>query len=220
MRSHTDLKSTFERIPENEIAGGIRWMVEHKEIPIWVQFATQTYIDIQDLLGERLDAPLDDLQNHFEAVKDRRDAFLSNNLIVDRYNRGLPERAQRPINDMKTSISRLQTYLKKYFFKSSLKAVGEHPYLSKLENDDHALLRRHPVGCGVLQYDMFHDLHRYGLQLEWATDCIRPMIYLTTHEPHTLESLPGASLTQELLVMSFQNASTGKLTRWCRDGQR
>jgi hypothetical protein len=59
-----------------------------------------------------------------------------------------------------------------------LKKVKSDTYLSILKNGDHALLRRHPVSCGVLQYDMFHDIHRYGFQLEWATDCIRPMIYL------------------------------------------
>jgi hypothetical protein len=53
-----------------------------------------------------------------------------------------------------------------------------HPFLSTLKGVEKPILRLHPLGCGIMQHNLFLDWHKYGLQLEWLTQCIRPMIYL------------------------------------------
>jgi hypothetical protein len=113
MRSDKGLKDTVERIAEDEIARGALHMIEHKEIPIWVQFATQTYIDIQDLLGERLEEPLQELQKNLNAVTVSVDGFLHTNSTLGNYDPQSLERAQRPINDIKMTNRAFELTLKR-----------------------------------------------------------------------------------------------------------
>lgn len=169
----------FDTIAEDEISRAVRHMVKHKEIPIWVQFAAQTYIDIQDVLGDRLDAPLKELQVYLQTFNRTLANFLSGNSMLDKYEKNTRFRTGylKIIDDLKRKQSILEAWFTKDPFTLSLRG-NPHPYLSKFKKEDHVLLRRHPLGCGVLQYNMFEDLHEYGLQLELATDCIRPMIYL------------------------------------------
>ncbi|KAI4919269.1 hypothetical protein J4E85_009527 [Alternaria conjuncta] len=169
----------YATIAEDEIARGVRYVVEHKQIPIWVQFAAQTYIDIQDVLGDRLDAPLKELRNSVQVYDTILDQFLQVNSEVDRYesNPKFREGAVKTMNVIKLKKETLGAWFTKDVVSLPLPSV-RHPYLSRLEHEDHVVLRRHPLGCGVFQYNMFLDLHEYGLQLEKATNCIRPMVYL------------------------------------------
>ena len=169
----------FDTIAEDEIARAVRYMVKHKEIPIWVQFAVQTYIDIQDVLSDHLDAPLKELQACVQMFNNTLAEFLRVNAEVDKYEPDPRFRKGylKTIDELKQRQSILDSWFTKDLFTLSLRE-GSHPCLSKFKHENHALLRRHPLGCGVLQYNMFEDLHELGLQLEWGTDCIRPMIYL------------------------------------------
>jgi len=169
----------FNVIAEDEIARGVRYIVEHKQILVWVQFAAQTYIDIQDVLGDRLDAPLKELWNSVQAYNTILDKFLQVNSEVDRYefNPKFREGAVKTMNNIKLKKETLGAWFTKDVVNQPLQTIP-HPYLSRLKHEDHVVLRRHPLGCGVFQYNMSLDLHEYGLQLEWATDCIGPMAYL------------------------------------------
>jgi hypothetical protein len=41
------------QLVDDEIMKGVRYMLNHEMIPIWVQFGTQIFLDIQDVLGKK-----------------------------------------------------------------------------------------------------------------------------------------------------------------------
>ncbi|KAI4958498.1 hypothetical protein J4E86_004099 [Alternaria arbusti] len=192
-------KGKYDSIAEDEIVRGVRHMVEHKEIPIWVQFAAQIYIDIQNVLGDRLDAPLDELKMWVQVSHQRLNEFLCDNDEIDMWNWTSEKPFTKPIKTLEQHHVTAEAWVRGDVFTATLQEI-HLPHLSRYKRENHALLRRHPLGCGVLQYSMFQDLHEYGLQFQTATDCIRPMIYLYAATRLLSEDSP-AWPDMELLIL-------------------
>jgi len=134
----------FEGFPdgvaEDEIARGIRYMTKHREIPIWVQFAAQTYIDIQDVLDSLLDAPLKELHKWVATSSFRLDEFLSDNARLRTWDLTLHEQFTKLTGSLLKSQRSLELWLKHDVFKKSL-AKFSPPHLSKFKREENALLR-------------------------------------------------------------------------------
>lgn len=142
------------------------------------KIGTQLYLDIQDTLGEEIAQPLKELQDHLRYAKVALKNFKDTNAGVDNYDPAGRARANLPISHLQDRLNRYTIYVERNIFGATLRLVDNHPYLSTLVRKAHPLLSVHPWGCGILQYDVVLDRHAWGLQLEWATGFIRPMVYL------------------------------------------
>ena len=56
-------------IAEDELTRGLRQMSENKELPIWLVFATQVFLDIHHVVGPDVDHGMSDLENTGTIIK-------------------------------------------------------------------------------------------------------------------------------------------------------
>ncbi|KAF2870737.1 hypothetical protein BDV95DRAFT_607873 [Massariosphaeria phaeospora] len=163
---------------EDEISRGVRYMTEHDEIPVWVTFGTQLYIDIQDILGDALRAPYLTLAALLKQCRGSLDQFLLNRASIPDYGLIRGQEIKKVLDVIKARITMHEAYVQKDLYNVTLANCVTHPYLSTLRKEDHSLLRQHPVMCGLLQYDLYLENHRNGLLFEEFTLGIFPMVYL------------------------------------------
>jgi hypothetical protein len=122
---------------DDEIMRGVRYMLKHETIPIWVQFGTQIFLDIQDVLGKNVTKPLRELQHHFADRQTALKALRKGNDQVAKL---------KPFVILEDRTFRLTKLLDQDLLGSTISGPGlpAHPLLSTLKGVEQPLLRLHP----------------------------------------------------------------------------
>lgn len=124
----------------------------------------QTLLDIQDVCGTSVRNAYKDLHAHLEyAVKG-----LNNELG---FRCPFPPKGEQLwyIKRAGVILDDILDWTNTDMFRALLHktpTIGTHPNLSTAVNQEHYLLRNHPLRCGMLKYNVYLQLHATGLGVE------------------------------------------------------
>ncbi|KAF2120926.1 hypothetical protein BDV96DRAFT_595324 [Lophiotrema nucula] len=162
----------------DEITRGIRHMFKYSEVPIWVTLGMQLFLDIQDVLGETLEEPYRDLQSHV--------SHEVRNYADSKYRRSSMKLRQGEttiLNRLDTILDDIQDWALDDFFGQLLAKPPPCHFpgaLSDMQVERDYLLKRHPVRCGLLKYDLYFQLQDSGANLDVQTLRIFSLAHLYT----------------------------------------
>jgi hypothetical protein len=146
----------------DELTDGLMQVFETKKIPLWVVYAAQTFLDINHTLRQDVTRALDDLHS----AGDR--AYVS----LDKYFSAPGPRTFMnwpPHNEH--GMQMIKVYIDEWIKGDALGLV-RRKWLENSSIDEpptpFALLRRHPVFCGLLQFKLYTLLKDAGIALATA----------------------------------------------------
>ncbi|KAF2489839.1 hypothetical protein BU16DRAFT_586025 [Lophium mytilinum] len=163
---------------DNFTRGLFHHITKEPEIPIWLTFAAQLFLDIQGWLGDKVCNPFAELQNTarqaLEAHEQQCLYFESHPKedirVLEHYQEiaaNMKELRELLIEDR---IGKLQTELLKPAYKKLRKASPP--------KDGHQFFRSHPLICGLLKADIYNQQHRFGICLATADGSTIRMAHL------------------------------------------
>ena len=136
----------------------------------------QVLLDIQDIFDTSVGNAYKDLRAHLQYAS----KILTNDLD---FQSPFPRTGnqQSQVDRAKMILKDIDNWTNSDVFRTLLRqqhAMGTHPNLSKAVNQEHYLLRNHPLRCGMLKYDTYMQLHATGLGVESHTKGISDLAHL------------------------------------------
>ncbi|XXH01861.1 hypothetical protein Hte_008223 [Hypoxylon texense] len=178
-----------ESFASDEVTSGIGLMFASQTIPIWVAFAVQTLLDIQDELKDVPKKATQEVQQHarkmlasfrsrdfsHEPFSEAREGvqWLTTTLgayeldvLGDNFRKTFTSGGMRDQSGRTVPVSR------------NMDAIRGQPGVPEFLFEPDYFLRINPVKCGMLKYGLYLQPHNYAVQLEVAWRGITGMVHL------------------------------------------
>jgi hypothetical protein len=175
-RQNQDLILLIELLPEfsfmqiynapqfasDELTRGLIKMVETKEIPIWLAFATTIFLDIHHILRDKVDIAFNQLQEigrHSTQTLSRYQEFSRNIPSPATWNKSNDDVLQKLAKGMEECI------LKDMIFPIKDKQYKKKGAIYSEETERFYLYKRHPILCGILAFRTVLEMQQTGINL-------------------------------------------------------
>ncbi|KAF7502110.1 hypothetical protein GJ744_007108 [Endocarpon pusillum] len=134
---------------EDEMTRGMREMVKHKKIPLWLTFAAQIFLDIHHTLREKVGDGLFDLVKSARYVENSITQVLKfhENLRIENWPRS---------NDqgLLQILELITNWVKTDPVEAARRRLIKGPRLQLPPTEPFLLLKHHPIYCGLLSYSI------------------------------------------------------------------
>jgi len=156
----------------DELTHGIGEMCRTKEIPLWLAFATQIYLDIHHILRTDVTRGFSDLQAAGQQTKATLDAYFPRSQLFTNW----PAQNEQAIMEIKK-------FLDKWILTDELAATKSRLYGPDLaqflpQKEPFALYRWHPILCGFFEFKLYLFLQDAGITLATAWGSILYVAHL------------------------------------------
>ncbi|KAI1773199.1 hypothetical protein F4818DRAFT_423539 [Hypoxylon cercidicola] len=204
---HERVTETFERIKDmlpcfqataqaigesfasDEITSGIGLMFDSQTIPIWVAFAVQSLIDIQDALKAVPKKAVQEVQQHTREKLTRFRGMNFNQEPSTMVGEGIQWLAATlggyelavlgdHFRKMITGGDLIDPSGRRIPLSRSLDAARDQSGLHEFLYEPDYFLRINPVKCGMLKYGLYLQPHNYAADLEASWRSITSMVHL------------------------------------------
>ncbi|KAI4941428.1 hypothetical protein J4E86_010461 [Alternaria arbusti] len=165
----------------DETARGIKHMITFKEIPIWLTVAVQMFFDVESVFQEEgtLAAP-------FREYKETVRKAAKNSSKIDPIERPFKGSADSDkkiasiYQNMRNILSDHQDYAIRDRWGRFIQKIKEdkHEPLSKTVDERDYVLKRHPIRCGLLKYELQLQLNHRASKIEQMAGDILYMAWL------------------------------------------
>ncbi|KAI9784493.1 MAG: hypothetical protein M1835_003574 [Candelina submexicana] len=134
---------------EDELTRGVREMVKRKEVPIWLTFAAQVFLDIHHTLREQVGIGIHDLIKSASYAGNNIEGVLEfhNNLRIENWPRS-NDRVLHQILDLITD------WVKTDVVQDARIKLTRRSGFQPPPTESFQLLKRHPLYCGLLSYSI------------------------------------------------------------------
>ena len=181
-------------IAEDELTRGLRQMSVDKELPVWLVFATQVFLDIHHVVGTDVDHGMSDLRNTGTIIKDSIQRMFKFRQDEDLHNDIWP-----PDNDV--LIRSIIQDIDRYVFEDVLGDLKKRLFRDRPESYRYskpfAWYIANPIYCGLLCLSLQMDMQESGIAFVnawgavlWSAhlyNCMRQE-YSSTHQRQILET--------------------------------
>jgi len=160
----------------DEVTRGMRCCFDTWTIPVWSNFAMCVFLDIQDMMGDAVGSPLKELQDDLRStLKEHED----NRIFGDPFSlRDLKDTVLNHANDI---LEHHRNFVLEDTFGNVAREHGVdtsgHKVLEPLGLERDFILKRHPLRCGTLQYDLHLQMQASGYSFERNS----PLISVLSH---------------------------------------
>ena len=166
------LSQTKDKLLEaDELTHGIREMCLTRKVPLWVAYATQIYLDIHHILRADVTRGLADLK----AAGSRASASLKNYFAHSQIFKNWPANNER-------GVKSIEAYIDDCIAKDVLGIAKRRIYGTKAQylpkGQPYALLRWHPILCGLFQFSLYQRMQESGIILATAWGSILYVAHL------------------------------------------
>ncbi|KAF2868870.1 hypothetical protein BDV95DRAFT_596572 [Massariosphaeria phaeospora] len=158
------------------VSQGVMNMFDEHKICIWVAFGVTLHLDSQDILGDSCGRSLFELESHLNKLirKSNQMAERKTPFFRDGY-KGVNEWT---LENLGEGLVDCQSWTSKTGFDGQWTSlllkpkVASHPVLKKLRKEENSFLKRHPLLCGMMKYDLYLRYHAAGIKSEKQTSAI------------------------------------------------
>ena len=165
------LSKTNAMLLSDELTQGIRDMCKTKNIPLWVVYATQIYLDIHHILRADVVRGLAELKVSGAKSGASLDAYFAKSQSF----RNWPPRNEEGVKHIRARIA--DCIDNDALGIAKRKLYGKHAPLMPT-GEPYALLRWHPILCGLFQFDLYLQMQEAGIILATAWGSILYVAHL------------------------------------------
>jgi hypothetical protein len=156
---------------------GIWYCFETSTVPIWTSFGLQVFLDIEDVMGKDINEPFRDLQSSVRLrLEEHRDNTNYKNPFSSQENQ------LGACKDIRVILDQIREVSLDDLFNKQLSQLGAtldyHPILKPVMEEGNFILKRHPLRCGTLKYDLYYQLQQSGVVFEEVTWHITTLAYV------------------------------------------
>ena len=178
---------------EDELTNGLRSAFDDNNVPLFLAFAAQTFVDIYTILGENVGRGLSELQ---------ASAIQIASTILE-YRSNTPVAFAKCPTFTAAGIEKVDQFIGDWILKDligNMKREKFRDYRS-VPQEPHALLKRHPLLCGLFQFKLSTYLRYMSVDLaqSWGTILYVAYLYEACRRAgHLKETWPDMELVMNI----------------------
>ncbi|KAF2492603.1 hypothetical protein BU16DRAFT_619993 [Lophium mytilinum] len=149
------------RFAEDEFSYGMRHLLLNREVPIWLTFAAQMFVDIQEILGHESRQHLDDIQDTVRQALTWHEGHTTYFEESGTYQK----KKSKELDALNANINWFRAYVleDRFGVEKGLPSVLPGEVNSGLDpSTEHYYLRSNPLRCGLLKYYVLMQRHHKG----------------------------------------------------------
>ena len=149
----------------DELTNGLSSMIRENKFELWIIFAAQIFLDINTVLQEDVGRGLSDLKASGTHIAS----------VIEEYNSTLPCSCQQI-----PAFKRINTFIDRWILGDTLAQYKTETFPSAPTTiiEPFLLFKRHPLICGLLQFQLHANLQYYSIKLANASGPVLCAAYL------------------------------------------